>query len=446
MDSDTDPNNQVDSIFRDDKFTNTNTIFNILEQHEFSSWAIFWQCEFPPLSGKPYIRNMFPKFETIANINSHFHDFTSHFVNMAASGTLPFFSYIEPKWGGEILGYVDMGNDNHPPSDTTPGERMLKQIYSALQKNQEAFAQTLLVIVFDEHGGTYDHFPPPWGATPPWGDGDPPPLQYSFNFDRFGVRVPAILVSPLIEKGVVFRAEKDVPYDHTSIIATLIKLINNYGAPKTPISPGELGHRVAKAPTFENVLTRSVPRSDNIFDRAQPIPNGTPLQFGMPFQLKHQSGKYIINASKSDLYYYPKLGDISAAVLLDFRFGWGNVLSGAAVQIHTSEWLPPWEDTASAREVHAKRMREALPPIVFAGIRNFLGAWDLHSDCYYWSSEENADYMQEYWLIYNAGGSTSINYGDAVILISNYKNQGLSTDGEYLNTNASDWWTIESPY
>lgn len=167
----TDPDDPYDTVFQNDKFKDTDTIFNMLEQHGFTDWAIFCQCDYPPFSGKPYIRNMFPNLETINNINSHFHGDINDFLNLAKAGQLPFFSYIEPKWGGavgdKILTYGEMGNDYHPPSDVTPGEITLGQIYESLRSNRQAFAQTLLIIVFDEHGGTYDHVPPPWGATPP---------------------------------------------------------------------------------------------------------------------------------------------------------------------------------------------------------------------------------------------------------------------------------------
>ncbi len=61
-----------------------------------------------------------------------------------------------------------------------------------------------MFITYDEHGGLYDHVPPPSGATPP-DDTTSAPGEFGFDFTRFGVRVPAVLVSPLIPAGTVFR-------------------------------------------------------------------------------------------------------------------------------------------------------------------------------------------------------------------------------------------------
>jgi phospholipase C len=110
---------------------------------------------------------------------------------------------------------------------------------------------TLLVITFDEHGGCYDHVEPP-PATPP--DDASNPGEEGFCFDRYGVRVPTLLISPYIEAGTVFRSPNEMPYDHTSILATLRDWLQ---------IPGEkmlASERVKKAPTFGNVLTRSTPR------------------------------------------------------------------------------------------------------------------------------------------------------------------------------------------
>jgi phospholipase C len=107
----------------------------------------------------------------------------------------------------------------------------------------------LLIITYDEHGGNYDHVPPETGAAPPDYN-----TQAGFDFTRFGVRVPAVIVSPLIRAGTVFRASADSPpYDHTSIIATL----------RARFKLGPLGRRDAIAPHLGPVLTLSKPRRDD---------------------------------------------------------------------------------------------------------------------------------------------------------------------------------------
>ena len=221
------------------------------------------------------------------------------FFELAAAGKLPKFSYLEPDWIGVNMyksGEPDTvvlpklgeanGNSYHPPAQLQPGEVFLKKLYDSMTSTPEAKAaweNTLLIITFDEHGGTYDHVPPPWGAAPPWGDRKPEfELEGGFGFDRFGIRVPTILASPLIEEGTVFRSLTDVPYDHTSMIATVLDW---FGVPR---DQWELGERVANAPTFDNVLTLSEARTD--FPEVQTAPEAdtpTPLSKSAITDLHH---------------------------------------------------------------------------------------------------------------------------------------------------------------
>lgn len=220
------------------------------------------------------------------------------FFDGIKAGKLPSFSYLEPAWMAAHI--WNNGNSYHPPSDVAPGEQFLLQLYQALTANPELWRKTLLIVSFDEHGGTYDHVPPPWGAAPPWGTGAPPKkLEHGFKFDRFGVRVPTLMISPWVDEGVVFRSPTATPFDHTSLIATILtwKGID----PKT----AGMGERVAQAPTFESVLTRDTPRDDVLGlvlspaaaaaasapPAAADIPP-TPMQFKvLPNLLLHLAGK-----------------------------------------------------------------------------------------------------------------------------------------------------------
>jgi phospholipase C len=184
------------------------------------------------------------------------------FQNDAASGQLAAFSYIEPEWAtyprrGASPSTIQaddehnfhVENDQHPVSNLAVGEKLIYDVYTALRSNPAVWEKSLLIITYDEHGGNYDHVPPDTGATPPDNN-----TQAGFDFTRFGVRVPAVIVSPLIPAGTVFRAPAgSPPYDHTSIIATL----------RARFNLGALGNRDAIAPHLGPVLTLSAPRDDD---------------------------------------------------------------------------------------------------------------------------------------------------------------------------------------
>lgn len=175
----------------------------------------------------------------------------SHFAGMedfrrdAAAGTLPNFALLEPR-------FLLDPNDQHPPAPVGPGERLIAEVHRALATGP-AWERTLLLVTYDEHGGCFDHVPPP-AAVPPAPGGAPGP--YGFRFDRLGVRVPAVLASPWIEPGTVFRASdaagRPAPLDHTSWLATVER---RFGlAPLTA--------RDAAAPDLAGALRRDSPRRD----------------------------------------------------------------------------------------------------------------------------------------------------------------------------------------
>ena len=151
-------------------------------------------------------------------------------------------------------------NSYHPSRDLLPGEETLNVIYDAILDSPNP-EEILLIVTFDEHGGQYDHVSPTFAARPfdeqnPDSAGDPVE-SHGFKFDLLGVRVPTVLVSPFIESKTVFRSTTEVPFDSTSFLATLLSWYD------IPRDSWGLGKRVADAPTFENVLTRSTKRTDS---------------------------------------------------------------------------------------------------------------------------------------------------------------------------------------
>lgn len=238
---------------------NTKTIWNALAEQDVSmgiyfheEWydkQCFTQYTFPYMNqvNAPCSR---PLLEIV-----QIDDSSRGFYARAKAGTLPAFSYIEPKWGyGVSFETCVQGNDYHPPTNVCPGEKLLHDVYTALKSNADTWAKTLLIVTFDEHGGTYDHHSPAWGATNP---NDPDSKKSPFNFHLFGVRVPTLLISPYVFPSTVFRAPTGgPPFDHTSILATLLRWKG--------IDPAQAGlcDRVSVAPTFEGVLSSTIVNSD----------------------------------------------------------------------------------------------------------------------------------------------------------------------------------------
>lgn len=171
-------------------------------------------------------------------------------------GTLATYSFIEPAYITNPLPGGRYCNSNHPggsqptisggmngeygppPGDMAYGEVLLADIYNTLMKYPAVAESTLLIVTYDEHGGLYDHIAPGQAVSPF------SPKVSNFNYDRYGVRVPAILIHPRMKSGAVFRPSDGQPatgtcgsfttgLDHTSIIATLCAQFT-LGTPPTP--------------------------------------------------------------------------------------------------------------------------------------------------------------------------------------------------------------------
>jgi phospholipase C len=151
------------------------------------------------------------------------------FKQDCANNELPDYSFIEPNYtdhvgpgGGELLAC-----DQHPDHNVRAGEQFIASVYNAIFDNPDVWKSTVLLIVYDEHGGIYDHVSPPY-LDPAHKDGFSAPTADTggapFNFDRLGVRVPAILVSPWIPAGtVIFGPESPggKAFEHASIPGTV---------------------------------------------------------------------------------------------------------------------------------------------------------------------------------------------------------------------------------
>jgi phospholipase C len=240
-------------------FAHTGTSLGCVNNKDFSipftAPSIFGQLQAAGVSWRVYFHDM-PQSILLKDVwlhaVTHYRGF-SQFLADAESGTLSNYSFIEPRYFADLFGAFSP-NDEHPPHNVVYGETLIATVYNAL-RSSVCWKNTLLIITYDEHGGCYDHVPPP-SATRPDGCVSKPD---QFKFDAYGVRVPAVIVSPWIPAGSKIRNPiggdgTGTPFDHTSIIRTVRDLFLGGAGPLTA--------RDAGAPSLVGAL--SLPDATNL--------------------------------------------------------------------------------------------------------------------------------------------------------------------------------------
>ena len=177
------------------------------------------------------------------------------FLEDAAQGTLASVSWIDPAFtNGNMLGF--QSNDDHAPGDIRDGQDLVLAVYHALATGP-LWDKTLLIIFYDEHGGFFDHVAPPEAP-----DDDPE------MFGRYGVRVPALVVSPWVEPRFVSKTL----FDHTSVLKTILmrfcaEALEDDGRRHEGLvtrlrvnHPHYVGTRAAQANDLGDLLTGAEPR------------------------------------------------------------------------------------------------------------------------------------------------------------------------------------------
>jgi phospholipase C len=210
----------------------------------------------PPHTAKLYYYDQSSSTMEIVNLLQHVPQLFGTYEQFLADckkGTLPEYCFVEPNYSdhdgdnGE-----ELANDQHPDHHVQAGEIFIASVYSAIKQNPALWKSTALLIVYDEHGGIYDHVPPPACAS----DGFVAPANDTgtgkeFRFDRLGVRVPAILVSPWVPKGTVVSGRV---FEHASLPATATKFFLGQYDQRSP--------REKAADTFLDLLSLSTMRTD----------------------------------------------------------------------------------------------------------------------------------------------------------------------------------------
>ncbi len=158
--------------------------------------------------GFPFLTLMPSQFERILFGPYRRLDRLADDVREEPDASFPQVIFLEPRFDG-LFGPQ---NDNHPPHPVSAGEALLARVVLALSGNPRRWARTLLLVTYDEHGGFFDHVAPPPIPTPK----PPEPLveaDYGPPFETLGVRVPALVISPLVDPGVCHAL-----LDHTSFL------------------------------------------------------------------------------------------------------------------------------------------------------------------------------------------------------------------------------------
>jgi len=240
------------------------SIFEQLDNAGYS-WKVYFDDEAPVSAIIKYVDDHWDKLWHGGNVwpfEPELDLLQDGFFDDVKNNRLPTFSLIEPRYQMLSAMGFKAPNSNHPgdsmpvghsdiPINVSCGEQLLAKVFQALAANPTLFATTLLIVTYDEHGGVFDHVTPP-KATPPFPTG----TVSGFNYDVYGVRVPALFINPFVKPGIFQPPKEEPPFDHTSLLATLR---DQFGL--TP----SLSPRVDVAPTFTGLM--------NTGAQAIPTPN-----------------------------------------------------------------------------------------------------------------------------------------------------------------------------
>jgi phospholipase C len=287
------------------------TIFELLDD-KFGSGQLNWVVYYHNVPVTALCDYVLQKiFAGAQNVNT----FPTNFAAAVANDALPPYSFIEPRYltaspsepansnhpGGSTLPSNGLNNldaaDLPPPVNVLDGEQLLSDVYSALAAHPQVFEKTLLIVTYDEHGGLFDHIGPP-KATSPFS----PHEVTNFDYDRYGVRVPTMLINPYIKQGTIYphRAAHGPlphpPYDHTSLLSTLIEQFD--------LQKGQLRRRVAHAPTLHGLISdtsRPLPACPSVPAKPSP-PVQPPLPLCPPTLVLSRQRRYSLAAAIVPLY------------------------------------------------------------------------------------------------------------------------------------------------
>jgi len=227
---------------------------------EFQHGTIFDRLEAKRIPWRIYRGDLFPQAFSMRHmteyfLEGHIADYR-RFADDLDRGYQPVYTFIEPSYGAVMSDYT-CGTSQHPLDDVARGEWLIKRTYEAI-RSSPVWDSSLLIVTWDEHGGFYDHVNPPFGPTPydqpRWASNN----RSGFTFTKYGVRVPAVVVSPFTRPNLI----DPRTYDHATVLATVERL---YGIPA-------LTRRDRLAADLRSLGTLPSPRKDAPTELPDPAP------------------------------------------------------------------------------------------------------------------------------------------------------------------------------
>ncbi len=310
------------------------TIYDALDSQELP-WSVYHGDDLPQilsLAGMDLLR--------IAN---NFHDLDDLASDLEGDD-FPAYIFIEPNYGNLIThgGNFQCGSSEHPIDDVTRGEALIKQVYETI-RSSKYWPSSALVVLYDEHGGFFDHVEPP-KAMPPGDIINPANNQHGFRFDQQGVRIPAVVASPWIPKITLPDAKGQncniidhTRYDHGSLLATVERL---YGLPS-------LTQRDATANDFRKLFSAKAPRTDAPLTLPDPADSGYTCQDGTLVYTNPDGAGEMVSRSReerdTDAVTPTVRGFIQNAAILDAR-------------LHPDDWEGVRQRAASIRTLGDARL------------------------------------------------------------------------------------------
>jgi phospholipase C len=212
----------------------------------FESGTIFDALEKKGLTRRLYGGDDFPMVSALKGIHLDDIRHYSQFASDLGQAAYPFsYIFIEPSY--DIANDYRNGTSQHPLADVNRGEALIKSVYEAI-RGSAVWESSLLIVAWDEHGGFYDHAVPPDAVAPSDSGPDSSYNEYGFTFEKYGPRVPGLVISPLIPRNLIDHRL----YDHASVPKTLEVLFG--------LNP--LTKRDAAAGSLTSLLTLAKPRKD----------------------------------------------------------------------------------------------------------------------------------------------------------------------------------------